>query len=49
MVLWTRESVLAETNSGRFKTFETVPTETLAAAATSRTLTLIGSESAVEN
>ena len=37
----TRSAVAGATLSGRFSTFETVPTETAATAATSRTLTAI--------
>ena len=42
---WTRSTVDGDTFEGRFRTLETVPTETDAAAATSRTLTTIESPS----
>ena len=41
MAARTRSAVAGATLSGRFSTFETVPTETAATAATSRTLTAI--------
>ena len=42
MAACTRSTVAGATLSGRLSTFETVPTDTDAAAATSRTLTAIG-------
>ncbi len=42
MTACTRATVSGDTFSGRLSTFETVPTETDAAAATSFTLTAIG-------